>query len=94
MPKICEAPLRYDRCMFSLLGEGDLRESATAPGGKNDVAALAGGGRGDSAGVFLKWCEDGSGRIHGPLFRFSETAESTGEDAFGETLGLSSLPSA
>ena len=24
VPNICEAPLRYDRCMCSLLGDGDL----------------------------------------------------------------------
>lgn len=23
VPKICDAPFRYDKCMFSLLGEGD-----------------------------------------------------------------------
>lgn len=80
VPNICDAPFLYERWMFSLLCEGDVRPpGCTAVGTKNgeapDMALSAGecsGGLFDGGDVF-------SDLIQGPGDRCSEIAESTGD---------------
>ena len=94
VPKICDAPLRYERWMFSLLGEGEralFGAPAAAKKGETLEIEL-------SAGESIAGLLDGltlSSRIHGPEVRFSDTADNTGDSALGDLLRASSFcPSA
>ena len=94
VPMICETPLRYDRWMFSLLGEGD-RCSGGRPalGGKKGETLDSELSPGESIDGLLGPFDMLSDRFQGPVDRWSDTAERTG-DALSRFWPPSCFPSA
>ena len=84
VPKICDAPLRYDRWMFSLLGEGDLCLDCAAKAGakKGEVLERLALKAGESSGGVFETSAETAGRIQGPEERLEDTAERTGDVAW------------
>ena len=71
--------------MFSLLGEDDLVLFCAAGGGKNGEVLDNALRAGDNIGGLLDGIEGASARIQGPLVRLSDTADSTGDVACGDS---------
>lgn len=81
--------------MCSLLGDGDLSWGfGAAAGAKYGEVLVIELEDGDNMGGLLDSWSGASSLAHGPLSRFSDTADNTGDGALGALTGLSSLPSA
>ena len=79
-PKICDTPLRYDKCMFSLApADGRLEEFCERGGAKKGDTLDKELRAGERIGGLFGGLAKSSDLIQGPVDLCSDTTDNTGE---------------